>query len=85
MEVVHARCAGIDVHKRDVKVCLIWRDERGARQQEVRTFGTMTPDLQAHFAQRGRLGGGEVSEQPSFFKNGEFARCARGPIGYNRS
>jgi transposase len=26
MEVVHASCAGIDVHKRDVKVCLVWRD-----------------------------------------------------------
>jgi transposase len=47
MDVVHRSCAGIDVHKRDVKVCLIWRDERGTRQQEVRTFGTMTPDLQA--------------------------------------
>src|SRR5712692_3437887 len=47
MEVVHASCAGIDVHKRNVKVCLLWRDERGTRQQEVRTFGTMTPELQA--------------------------------------
>ena len=47
MEVVHASCAGIDVHKRDVKVCLVWRDAPGKRQQEVRTFRTMTPDLLA--------------------------------------
>jgi transposase len=45
MQVVHANCAGMDVHKKDVKVCLVWRDERGRRQQEVRTFSTMTPDL----------------------------------------
>jgi transposase len=46
MEVVRATCAGIDVHKRDVKVCLVWRDAGGQRHQEVRTFGTMTPDLE---------------------------------------
>lgn len=47
MELVNPICAGLDVHKRDVKVCLVWRDAHGRRQQVVRTYGTMTPDLLA--------------------------------------
>ena len=42
MEVVHPVCAGMDVHKADVKVCLVWRDAEGARQQEIRTYATTT-------------------------------------------
>ena len=40
IEVVHERCAGIDVHKKSIVVCLITTEHR-----EVRTFGTMTDDL----------------------------------------
>jgi transposase len=47
MEVVNATCAGMDVHKKEVKVCLVRRDEQGRRLQEVRTFRTMTKDLLA--------------------------------------
>jgi len=47
MQVIHETCAGMDVHKKDVKVCLVRRDEKGQRQQEVRPFGTMTKDLLA--------------------------------------
>jgi transposase len=45
MEVVHPRCCGLDVHKQSVVACLLMRDERGRRQKELRTFGTMTDDL----------------------------------------
>jgi transposase len=45
MDVVHPICTGIDVHKREIKVCLVWRDAGGARQQEVRSYRTMTADL----------------------------------------
>ena len=45
MRVVHAVCAGMDVHKDDVKVCLVWRDAGGERCEEVRTFSTMTRPL----------------------------------------
>ncbi len=45
MEVVHPRCCGLDVHKQSVVACLLVRDERGRRQKELRTFGTMTADL----------------------------------------
>lgn len=47
MRVVHATCAGMDVHKKDVKVCLVTRDKQGQRTQEIRTFSTMTKELLA--------------------------------------
>ena len=45
MEVVHERCAGLDVHKKCVYACAIWPGDRGGKQQEIRSFGTMTADL----------------------------------------
>lgn len=47
MEVVYPVCAGMDVHKKDVKVCLITRNPQGRRMLEVRTCGTLTKDLLA--------------------------------------
>ena len=47
MHVVNPNCAGIDVHKRDVKVCLVTRDAKGQRHQEVRTYATTTAHLLA--------------------------------------
>ena len=47
MCVLHQTCAGMDVHKKDVKVCLVTRDSEGQRQEEVRTFRTMTRDILA--------------------------------------
>jgi transposase len=47
MDVVYPICAGMDVHKKDVKVCLITREAPGRRRQAVRTFSTMTKDLLA--------------------------------------
>src|SRR5438445_936623 len=40
MQVVHERCAGLDVHKRTVVVCVLVPEGR-----EVRTFGSMTREL----------------------------------------
>jgi len=37
MEVIYPTCGGVDVHKREVKVCLITRDASGQRTKEVRT------------------------------------------------
>ena len=49
MEIMHARCAGLDVHKKTV-VCCVWtlgdKPKSRARKQ-TRTFGTMTCDLLA--------------------------------------
>jgi transposase len=46
LEVMYERCAGIDVHKRFVVVCLILV-EGGKRRQEIRTFRNETADLLA--------------------------------------
>src|SRR5258708_16961113 len=45
MQVVHARCAGLDVHKKSVYVCAICCGRDGQKQQRVRRFGTRTTDL----------------------------------------
>ena len=39
-EVIYERCAGIDVHKKVITVCL-----RIGRKTEVREFGTLTREL----------------------------------------
>ena len=46
MDVICERCAGIDISKADVKVC-IRVPGPGRRRREVRTFTTMTNDLLA--------------------------------------
>jgi transposase len=45
MNVLYERCAGLDVHKRTVVVCVIIAGAKGHRHKEWRTFSTMTPDL----------------------------------------
>jgi transposase len=47
MDVVYARCCGLDIHKKLVVACLITPGADGRAQKEVRTFGTMTDDLLA--------------------------------------
>jgi hypothetical protein len=47
MEVLHARCAGLDVHKRSVVACVLLTQAEGSVRREVRTLGTMTADLLA--------------------------------------
>jgi transposase len=44
MEVLYARCCGLDVHQRLVVACLSLV-EAGLRRKEVRTFGTTTREL----------------------------------------
>ena len=47
MDVVYERCAGIDISKADVKVCIRVPGTGRRRHREVRTFTTMTEDLLA--------------------------------------
>ena len=47
MEVLYARCAGLDLHKKTVVACRVFTPESGRKQQEVRTFGTTTRELLA--------------------------------------
>jgi transposase len=47
MQVVHARCCGLDVHKKSVVACVLLTQPDGTVERAVRTFGTMTADLLA--------------------------------------
>jgi transposase len=47
MRVVHARCVGLDVHKRTVVACVLLTQPDGAVARHVRIFKTMTADLLA--------------------------------------
>lgn len=44
MEVLYARCCGLDVHRNMVVACLSIV-EAGQRRNEIRTFSTMTKEL----------------------------------------
>jgi len=46
MDVVHERCAGLDVHKRTVVACVLVPGEAGAVQPETETFSTMVGELE---------------------------------------
>jgi transposase len=47
MDVVYARCCGLDLHKRAVTACRVLPGPDGQPVKEIRTFGTMTADLLA--------------------------------------
>ena len=47
MELLHPRCAGLDVAKDEVVACVRVPDGHGGRDQEVRTFPTFTSGLEA--------------------------------------
>jgi len=47
MQVLYERCAGLDVHKKNVKVCLITPGADQPPHKEIRTYATKTQDLLA--------------------------------------
>jgi len=47
MQTVFPNCVGLDVHKQFVTVCRVTTDTHGHRQQVIRTFGTMTHEIEA--------------------------------------
>jgi hypothetical protein len=58
MDVVVELCCGLDVHKDTVVACVRTPGKGGTRQQETRTFGTMTVHLLAPEGLAGGDGGG---------------------------
>jgi len=46
LNVIHKSCCGIDVHKRNVVACILKADEFGEYTDTVKTFSTMTSDLE---------------------------------------
>ena len=45
MQIVYERCAGLDVHKKSVAVCLLVQELNEPTRKERQTFSTMTADL----------------------------------------
>jgi transposase len=45
MEVVYARCAGLDVHKKKILACVRVANQHGSVDRQVKTFGTTTGEL----------------------------------------
>ena len=45
MDVVHARCCGLDVHKKSVVACVLITQPDSSVERHVRTFKTVTADL----------------------------------------
>ena len=45
MQIVHARCCGLDVHQKSVVACVLLTADDGTVQREIRTYATMTADL----------------------------------------
>jgi transposase len=45
MKILLARCAGLDVQKTTVQVCLLVRDEQGKRSTEYRGYSTTMAEL----------------------------------------
>src|SRR5258707_15394752 len=47
MDVLHPRCAALDVHKKTVVAAVLVHPSTGSAREETRTFSTMTRDLLA--------------------------------------
>ena len=45
IRIVHPICCGLDVHKESVSACIIFPDDKGEEQSDVKIFGTFTDDL----------------------------------------
>ncbi len=45
MQVLYTHCAGLDVHKRSLTVCVWITSDQGQAQKRTRQFGTTTPEL----------------------------------------
>ena len=45
IRIVHPICCGLDVHKESVSACVIFPDDEGEEQCDVKVFGTFTDDL----------------------------------------
>ena len=45
MEILYTNCAGLDVHKKTVKVCVLTHASNGQTHKEFRTYFTTTEEL----------------------------------------
>lgn len=47
MEILYARCAGLDLHKKTIKVCLLIRQANGQLAKEIRSYATTCQEILA--------------------------------------
>ncbi len=45
LQVIHERCAGLDIHKKTVVACVLVTKQDGQVEQQKRTFGTTTGEI----------------------------------------
>jgi transposase len=45
IRIVHPICCGLDVHKESVSACVLFPDDKGEEQCDIKVFGTFTDDL----------------------------------------
>ncbi len=45
MEAIYERCCGLDVHQQTVVACVIVPGPKERPRKEIRTFGTLTPEV----------------------------------------
>ena len=81
MQVVHARCCGLEVHKKSVVACVLLTQPDGAVRRETATFGTMTEDLLALADWLDRLGVTHVAMEATGVYVRRFTARAIPPAG----
>jgi transposase len=47
MEILYSNCAGLDVHKKTIKVCVLSHTSTGQHPKDIRTYGTTTEEILA--------------------------------------
>jgi transposase len=45
MEVLYARCSGIDIHKKSITVCVLIRELGRKEEKQIRELGTTTSEI----------------------------------------
>ena len=76
MELLHERCAALDIGKKDLKACVRTPSPNGkrSRRQEIRTFATTTNAL---LEMRDWLVGERVSIEPQAFPTADRFNAGR--------
>jgi hypothetical protein len=72
MDILHACCAGLDVHQQTVVVTVRRRQQKGTARQETRTYGTMTGQPFGV----GRLAGSRGRDAPGELPRGPRERAS---------
>ncbi len=76
MEILYTNCAGLDVHKKTVKVCLLTRTSDGQLHKEFRTYFTLFRWRSGRHLQRGHPSRGSATRNWESLDNGSLVARA---------